>query len=82
MGGQIVKHLSHLIENSNYNLIVNKIQYQKEAQHVNTCGRHCCVRLNYIHLSDDEYQKFISENKHYDADFWVSVMTIDFHNYL
>lgn len=82
MGGQIVKHLSHLIENSDYKLIVSKTQYQKEAEHVNTCGRHCVVRLNYIHLSDEEYDTFINKNRYYDADFWVSVMTISFHNYL
>jgi len=82
MGGKIVKHLTHLIKNSNYNLIVSKTQYQKEAEHVNTCGRHCVVRLNYIHLSDEEYNIFINKNKYYDADFWVSVLTIDFHNYI
>ena len=82
MGGEIVPHLSHLIENSNYDLIVNKIQYQQFKEHVSTCGRHCCVRLNYIHLSDDEYNTFINKNSHYNPDFWVSVMTVDFHQYL
>jgi len=82
MEGKIVKHLSHLIENSNYELIVNKTQYQREAEHVNTCGRHCVVRLNYIHLSEEEYNTFINKNKEYDADFWVSVLTVDFHHFL
>lgn len=78
----VVPHLTHLIENSNYDLIVNKIQYQEFEDLVNTCGRHCVTRLNYIHLSDEEYNTFINKNSHYDADFWVSVMTIDFHNYI
>jgi hypothetical protein len=82
MGGEIVPHLTHLIEKSNYNLIVSKTQYQEFEEHVNTCGRHCVVRLNYIHLSDTEYNIFINKNSHYNPDFWVSVLTIDFHNYL
>jgi len=82
MGGKIVAHLTHLIEKSNYNLIVNKIQYQKFDELVNTCGRHCVTRLNYIHLDDTEYNEFIAKNSHYNADFWVSVLTIDFHRYI
>jgi len=82
MGGELVPHLSHLIEKSEYNLIVNKLKYQQFKEHVNTCGRHCVVRLNYIHLSDSEYNTFINKNSHYNPDFWVSVMTVDFHNYL
>jgi len=82
MGGEIVPHLTHLIEKSNYDLIVNKIQYQEFEEHVSTCGRHCVVRLNYINLDDTEYNTFINKNSHYNADFWVSVLTIDFHNYL
>lgn len=82
MGGEIIPHLTHLIEKSNYDLIVNKIQYQKFKDHVSTCGRHCITRLNYINLSDTEYNTFINKNSHYDADFWVSVLTVDFHNYL
>ena len=81
MGGELVPHLSHLIEKSEYNLIVNKLKYQQFKEHVNTCGRHCVVRLNYIHLSDSEYNTFINMNSHYNPDFWVSVLTVDFHNY-
>jgi len=82
MGGQIIPHLTHLIEKSNYDLIVSKTRYQKFEDLVNTCGRHCVTRLNYIHLDDTEYNTFIAKNSHYDADFWVSVLTTDFHRYL
>jgi len=82
MGGEIVPHLTHLIENSNYDLIVSNTKYQKFKDHINTCGRHCVTRLNYIHLDDTEYNTFINKNSHYDADFWVSVLTIDFHRYI
>jgi len=82
MGGEIVPHLTHLIEKSNYDLIVSKTQYQEFEEHVNTCGRHCVVRLNYINLSDTEYNIFINKNSHYNPDFWVSVLTVDFHNYI
>jgi len=82
MNGEIVPHLTHLIEKSNYDLIVSKTRYQKFDDHVSTCGRHCVTRLNYIHLDDTEYNTFINKNSHYDADFWVSVLTIDFHRYL
>ena len=82
MNGIEVPHLTHLIENSNYDLIVNKIKYQEFKEHVNTCGRHCVTRLNYINLSDEEYNNFLKKNSHYNPDFWVSVLTIDFHNYI
>ena len=82
MGGEIVPHLTHLIEKSNYDLIVSKTQYQEFEERVNTCGRHCVVRLNYINLSDTEYNIFINKNSHYNPDFWVSVLTVDFHNYI
>ena len=82
MGNRIVPHLTHLIENSNYDLIVSNTKYQQFKEHVNTCGRHCVTRLNYIHLSDEEYNTFLNKNSHYNPDFWVSVLTIDFHNYI
>ena len=71
-----VPHLSHLIEQSNYNIVYNKYKFQKIKKHVNTCARHCIIRLKYRNLTIDEYKKFIADNRN-DADYNVSVLTFD-----
>ena len=57
--GQDTFHLSKLIKNSPYKLVVNKTQFQKDKRDVNTCGRHCLTRLYLKHLSLPEYTKLV-----------------------
>lgn len=76
--GEIIPHLSYLIMESGYDLIQNTTRLQKFLEDVNTCGRHVSVRLNLCHIPLDEYIKLLTTNKCYNADLWVSAMTILF----
>mgnify|MGYP000262386270 FL=1 len=43
--------------------------------HTNTCGRHIATRLNMRKLNEEEYKKFLMDNKYYNPDFWVTILT-------
>lgn len=60
--GQNTHHLSKLLENSPYKLVVNKTKFQKDEMDVNTCGRHCLCRLYMKHLTLPQYTKLIKES--------------------
>ena len=72
----LVPHLSHLLQTSQYNIIHNKIKLQQFVEHVNTCGRHCCVRIKFKKLSLSQYLSLITNNKFYNPDMWVTALTI------
>lgn len=57
--GQDTFHLSKLIRESPYKLIINKTAFQSEQNNMNTCGRHCLTRLYMKHLSLTEYTKLV-----------------------
>jgi len=68
--------LTYLIKNSPYKLLQNKVKYQELANAVNTCGKWCITRFNYRHLTDKDFKTFMLGSKHYNGDFWVSILTI------
>tara|TARA_R110000772_G_scaffold105988_2_gene207827 strand:+ start:1303 stop:1851 length:549 start_codon:yes stop_codon:yes gene_type:complete len=76
--GKIVPHLTHLVEQSNYKVISNTYRYQKFKTHVNTCGRFCATRLKMRDTSEEEFKKLLTKNKYYDADFWITVLTMHY----
>ena len=57
--GQDTFHLSKLIRNSPYTLVVNKTAFQKDKTDNNTCGRHCLCRLYMKHLTLPQYTKLL-----------------------
>jgi hypothetical protein len=57
--GQDTKHLSKLVRNSPYKLVINKTKFQKDRADNNTCGRHCLTRLYMKHLSLPDYTKLV-----------------------
>jgi hypothetical protein len=59
--------LSSLLENSGYRILFNKVQLQKLADDVATCGRHCVCRLLYSKYPIQRYRQMI----------WRSGMTPD-----
>jgi len=68
--------LTALIKNSPYKLLQNKTKYQDlNNNKINTCGRWCITRFNYRHLTDKDFKTFMLGNKHYNGDFWVSILT-------
>ena len=55
--GEQIPHLTYLVEKSGYKVISNKTKYQKVDKHINTCGRHCCVRLKFRELNEEQFRK-------------------------
>lgn len=70
-----VPHLTHLIQNSGYNMMYNKYKLQKSLKDTSTCGRWVSYRLKHRNLSCSEFAALFQNNKHYDADFWITVIT-------
>lgn len=65
-------HLLDMMYNSPYNLTYNHHQFQKKKDDVNTCGRHCAVRLMCRNIPLDVYIKAF---KGLDADKTVTFLT-------
>lgn len=77
-------YLSHLMKESPYKLSYNQYKFQKNIKHVNTCGRHCAMRIILKKYSLEQYKKimttippFINDKNHkkYDPDFLVTLYT-------
>ena len=69
-------HLSALIEKGGYNVKSNTHRLQRFLKDVETCGRHVGFRIRMREMPLDKYIKFLTTNKAYDPDFWVSALTI------
>ena len=54
--------LADLLLSSPYKLIYNKEQVQELADSVQTCGRHCVVRLLFGHLPVKQYRRVIKRS--------------------
>lgn len=79
-------YLSHLMKESPYELSYNQYKFQKNKKYVNTCGRHCVMRIILKKYSLEEYKKLMTidswkrsltgpTNKKYDPDFLVTLFT-------
>jgi len=68
--------LSYLIKNSPYKVLQNDIRYQTLSDGSSTCGRWCIVRFNYRHLTDRDFKTFMLGNRHYNGDWFVSILTM------
>ena len=58
--GEAEPTLSRMLKG--YKVISNPHKYQKEEVGNNTCGRHCCCRLMFYHMSLPEYNKMITSS--------------------
>ena len=74
--GKIVPHLTHLINQSDYKVHSNTKQLQKQLDHVNTCGRYVGFRIRMRDTKLKDFNDLLTKNKCYDADFWISSLTI------
>ena len=68
--------LSHLIQNSNYKVISNDIDFQTIRKDVNTCGRFSALRIKMRTTPLKQFQALLLNNKDNDPDFYVSALTI------
>jgi len=75
-GGELIPHLTMLIQSGGYKVEYNKEQLQKYLPDVNTCGRYCALRVRFKDISMNKFNDLLTKNKHYNPDFWVSALTI------
>ena len=73
-----VPHLTHLIENSNYKVISNDIDFQTIRKDVNTCGRFSSLRVKMRSTPLKSFQALLLNNKDNNPDFYVSALTISY----
>ena len=76
--GQVVPHLSHLIEQSNYKVESSDYKFQSNRSHINTCGRWCAVRLLFRNMGVKKFQNFILNSFDMTTDDTVSFLTVAF----
>lgn len=75
--------LSQLLLDSPYQLTYNEYPFQEMVEDINTCGRHCAVRLMLRDLPLKEYYKFITYLCKYldvDPDQLVTILTFYVNN--
>jgi hypothetical protein len=73
---QGVPHLTHLIQNSNYKVISNDIDFQTIRKDSNTCGRYSSLRVKMRSTDLKSFQALLLNNPNDDPDFYVSSLTI------
>lgn len=76
--GEMIPHLSALIDNSDYKLIQNTVQLQKLQKDYNTCGRWVGVRFL---MREFSLNKFVKLFEGVDSDYTISSMTILYSNF-
>ena len=71
-------HLTKLLLEAprNYNIIYNQYPFQKKGSGINTCGRHCALRLQHRDLSLNEYVKLFGNVKSPETDDLVTAATM------
>ena len=67
------KTLSQLINESGYNSFCSHYKFQKDNENINTCGRHCAVRIRLMDLPIKKYSEIIKPET---ADNVVTMLTI------
>lgn len=58
-------YLSQLLYDSNKKIEFNNYNFQQYKKDINTCGRHCIVRIMFKHLLLDDYYKQMFEMSNY-----------------
>ncbi len=72
--GQVKPYLSKLLLDSNYTVEFNPYKLQKATDNVATCGRWSAARINFKHLSIDEFKKLFT-GKNINSDDVVTLYT-------
>lgn len=73
--GEVVPHLTHLINQSKYKVSSNEFQLQMFKEHTNTCGRYASLFIRFRNLSNKEFVDLFTKNKEYSPDFWITAIT-------
>jgi hypothetical protein len=75
-GGEIQPHLTALLDKGGYEVVYNDKRLQRFLKDINTCGRYTALRVKFKHLSIPQFNSLFLKNKCYNADFWVSALTL------
>lgn len=70
--GQAEKKLTQLLKGSGYKVNYNPVKYQEKGSDIQTCGRHCCMRIKQMLEGKDldDYLKFMNNaKKSYNMDY-------------
>jgi hypothetical protein len=68
--------LMNLLKKSGKKVFYNSYDFQEDRKGINTCGRHCAVRLLYKDLDLNHYYNFIKKSKLYPDEF-VALITFN-----
>lgn len=77
ISGQNYPLLSALLIESGYKIEYNEYKLQQSLEDINTCGRHCVVRILMKVLSLEDYVKLLKSFKKYSPDDIVTFITAD-----
>jgi hypothetical protein len=72
---QNMPYLSKLLYKYPYKIIYNDQKLQKNANNINTCGRHVVVRILNRNMDVDDYVNALRRNKKYTPDQMVTFLT-------
>jgi hypothetical protein len=64
--------------NNNLRVDINTVQMQDTLSDINTCGRHCCVRVLFKNLTNDQYNRLFASNQLRTPDELVTAFTMLF----
>lgn len=62
-------------ENNGGKVIINRTKFERDAERVNTCGRHCVVRYAFKEMSLSQYTEFIRSSR-IKTDKLITIMTL------
>jgi hypothetical protein len=65
--------LIQLFRESKYPIYYNNYEFQVDKKGINTCGRHCVVRLLFKNLSLEQYKKLIDKSGLSPDDFVIKI---------
>ncbi len=69
-------YLSQLLNESKYKVLYNDYQLQKYSDDINVCGRYVGLRIQLRNMPLNEFINLFTKNKHYNSDFWITVLTL------
>jgi len=76
-GDNLLKDLLLTASNQKIRINTNTYAFQHESEHINTCGRHCGLRLRFSDLPLNKYIELV-RTSNMNADQFVSMLTVMF----
>ena len=74
LGGK--PYLSAIIKNTRGIIYYNDVRIQKLKSNVSTCGRYIGMRVLLKDMSLEKFIDMLTKNKYYDADYYITILTL------